>query len=235
MRQRWEQLLFLHWAWAADAVQQTLPPELTVDTWDGRAWIGIVPFFMRRVRPRGLPAVPGLSDFLELNLRTYVRDRQGRPGVWFYSLDANQWLAVNVARQFFHLPYQHARMGANVAANGTIDYRSRRRGDAAESIFQWRPTGEAHEAVAGSQEFFLVERYRLFAHSERRRVGWTGRVAHAPYQIRAADLSAWDGRLFALAGFSPPHRAPDHVCAANAVDVSVWPLQPIVDGAREIG
>ncbi|MBV8901140.1 MAG: DUF2071 domain-containing protein, partial [Verrucomicrobia bacterium] len=88
MRQRWLDLLFLHWRWDPVEVQRTLPPGLTVDTWEDDAWIGIVPFAMRGVRPRFCPSVPGISHFLELNLRTYVRDRLGRPGIWFYSLDA---------------------------------------------------------------------------------------------------------------------------------------------------
>ncbi len=233
MRQRWEHLLFLHWAWSPAEVQKTLPAGLTVDTWGDHAWIGIVPFFMRGVRPRGLPAVPGISDFLELNLRTYVRDEHGRSGVWFYSLDANHWLAVTIARQIFHLPYEHARMSASVELDGAVDCRSQRRGDGVDSHFQWRPTGEACEATAGSRDFFLVERYRLFAHDGRRNALWTGRVAHAPYKIGPVALCAWDDRLFALAEFSPPQRAPDHVCAARAVDVSVWPLQRVVVAGRD--
>jgi uncharacterized protein YqjF (DUF2071 family) len=230
MRQRWEHLLFLHWAWTPAEVQRTLPTGLTVDPWGERAWIGLVPFFMRAVRPGGLFAVPGISDFLELNLRTYVRDERGRPGVWFYSLDANQWLAVKIARSLFHLPYEHARMSATVGADGAVDYRSRRRGDDVESRFQWRPIGGARAAAAGSREFFLVERYRLFAYDRSRTGLWSGRVAHAPYRIGEVALGAWDERLFALAGFSPPNRAPDHVCAAGAVDVSVWPLRRVGAG-----
>lgn len=227
MRQRWEQLLFLHWSWPCAQVQRTLPAGLTVDPWGNRAWIGIVPFFMRQVRPRCLPAVPGVSDFLELNLRTYVRDEHGRTGVWFYSLDANHWLAVKIARRMFHLPYEHARMSASVARDGAVSYRSQRRGDGVESSFQWQPTGVAHEAVVGSLEFFLVERYRLFAPDGCHRGLLTGRVAHAPYRIAPASVGAWDGRSFALAGFEPPQRNPDHSCVARAVDVSVWPLQRV--------
>jgi uncharacterized protein YqjF (DUF2071 family) len=112
MLQRWEKLIFLHWRWDADEIQRTLPPGLFVDTFQGDAWLAIVPFYMRGIRPRFCPSVPGISDFLELNVRTYVHDEQGRPGVWFYSLDCDQPLAVWTARTFFHLPYQHARMQA---------------------------------------------------------------------------------------------------------------------------
>jgi uncharacterized protein YqjF (DUF2071 family) len=120
MHQRWESLLFLHWRWDAAEIQRTLPPGLFVDTFQGDAWLAIVPFYMRGIRPRFCPPVPGISDFLELNVRTYVHDEQGRPGVWFYSLDCNQPLAVWTARTFFHLPYQHARMWAEIS-DGCID------------------------------------------------------------------------------------------------------------------
>ena len=105
MKQAWRNLAFLHWRMPVDVVQRTLPPGLTVDTFDGAAYIGLVPFYMRRIRPRFLPPVPGLSWFLEVNVRTYVIDHNGVPGVWFYSLDANQWFAVKIARRFFKLPY----------------------------------------------------------------------------------------------------------------------------------
>ena len=228
MRQEWEHLLFLHWAWDAAAVQRTLPAGLTVDTHDGRAWLGLVPFFMRRVRPAGLPAAPWLSDFLELNVRTYVHDARGRPGVWFYSIDCNRWPAVKVARRFFHLPYEHAAMTATIALeDGTVDYRARRHGAATESRFRYRALDGGREAAPGTREFFLAERYTLFAHDARRHRLWSGRVAHAPYRLSSAHVPAWDDTMLRLAGFDPRGRAPDHVCAAAAVDVEVFPLKAV--------
>ncbi|MFG0295490.1 MAG: YqjF family protein, partial [Maioricimonas sp. JB045] len=105
MYQSWQELLFLHWRIDTDIIQRTLPAGLHVDTCDGAAWLGVVPFLMRNIRPWWFCSVPGISNFLELNLRTYVCDDAGRPGVWFYSLDASQPLAVWAARTFFHLPY----------------------------------------------------------------------------------------------------------------------------------
>ena len=128
MYQQWCDLLFLHWEYSAAAIQATLPEGLFVDTFGGRAYLGVVPFFMRNIRPRFLPAVPGISDFMELNLRTSVYDRAGVPGVWFYSLDANQWLAVKIARRFFWLPYEHAVMKSNRLGGGRIRYESLRTG-----------------------------------------------------------------------------------------------------------
>ena len=89
-----------------------------MDRFGAKAFLGVVPFFMRNIRPRFLPAVPGISHFMEMNLRTYVHDRTGVPGVWFYSLDANQWLAVEIARRFFHLPYEHAAMKSSRRSRG---------------------------------------------------------------------------------------------------------------------
>ncbi len=118
MYQSWRDLLFLHWEWDADDIQRSLPSGLRVDRHDGRCYLGVVPFKMRRVRPRFVPPMPGVSDFLELNFRTYAYDASGTPGVWFYSLDANQRLAVAVARRFFHLPYHWARMRVDADDDG---------------------------------------------------------------------------------------------------------------------
>ncbi len=235
MRQRWAHLLFLHWAWDAREIQRTLPPGLTADLHEGQAWVGVVPFFMERVRPRGLPAVPGLSNFLELNVRTYVHDAQGRPGVWFYSLDANQWLAVKIARAFFHLPYRHATMSATVSAGtGDVEFRSRRAGTERVSRFGYRTPAEsaAEPAAAGTLEFFLVERYRLFAWDARGGRLFSGRVHHAPYRIAAATEATWEDVTMGMAGFETEGRAPKHRCAARAVDVEIWPLKPVAERVR---
>lgn len=222
MWQRWERLLFLHWSWDAAAIQATLPPGLTVDTFNGRGWIGVVPFFMRGVRPAWLPPFPGLANFLELNVRTYVFDAKGRPGVWFYSLDCNQPIAVKAARTFFHLLYERAEMTAVVDENGLVDYRALRRGTERESRFCYRENGDATLAVPGSLEFFLIERYRLFSYDERRGRLFTGRVWHEPYRVRGAEVSEWDDVMLRVDGFDSPGRPPDHLCAAEAVQVRVF-------------
>jgi len=223
MHQRWEQLLFLHWRWGVKEIQQTLPPGLFVDTFEGDAWLAIVPFFMRAIRPRFCPAVPGISDFLEMNVRTYVHDEQGRPGVWFYSLDCNQPLAVWTARTFFHLPYQHARMQA--AINGDeIDYTCQRRGEANASRFRYHLQPQTHLAEPGSLEFFLAERYLLFSKSPR---GIRcGQVHHTPYPLANVNLETWNSEPLLQAGFADPKRPPDHVIGSPRVNVHVYPLTP---------
>jgi uncharacterized protein len=128
MHHTWRDLLFLHWRFDPDVIQRTLAPGLTVDTFDGSAWVGIVPFQMRNIRPVFCPPLPGVSNFLELNVRTYAYDALGRPGVWFYSLDANCWPAVIGARWSYRLPYHWARMSfRREESTGRIHYTSRRR------------------------------------------------------------------------------------------------------------
>ncbi len=228
MYQRWTDLLFLHWEYPVAAIQATLPPGLYVDTYGGKAYLGVVPFFMCGVRPRFLPAVPGLSNFLELNLRTYVHDRSGVPGVWFYSLDANQPLAVELARRWFHLPYQHARMQATRSPEGRLRYRSERRGPSMERaacVYEYAPGPDIPSPSTDSLEFFLVERYRLYSNSPRglRR----GAVSHPPYRLCEARVTAGDERLLVLDGFEATGRPPDHLLFSPGVDVEVFPLKPI--------
>ena len=226
MYQQWRDLLFLHWEYSPAALQTTLPDGLFVDTFGGKAYLGIVPFFMCNIRPRFLPAVPGISNFMELNLRTYVHDRAGVPGVWFYSLDANQWLAVAVARRFFHLPYEHARMKSSRTPEGRIRYESRRigqRANGASCLFDYAPGAELPPAAPDSLEFFLIERYRLYSSAPdglRR-----GAVFHPPYPLCRAEVTAWDEHLLMLNGFSPTGRPPDHIIMSHGVDVSVFPLE----------
>lgn len=224
MYQSWRDLLFLHWQVDPDEVQKRLPPGLTVDTFDGNAYIGIVPFFMRHVRPVWAPSVPGLSDFMELNLRTYVYDRRGVPGVWFYSLDAAQWLAVKIARRFFHLPYYHAKMIARKAQDGSCLYVSRRKGDGLESVFRYRPQGMVRQASPDTLEFFLVERYVLFSFSKRKQCLYAGQVHHEPYGLTDAVVDEMNDALFELNGLPRPGRDPDHITMSAGVDVDIYPL-----------
>jgi uncharacterized protein YqjF (DUF2071 family) len=224
----WDRLLFLHWRYPAAALQERLPPGLTIDTFDGDAWLGVVPFFMRNIRIRGVPPIPTASNFLELNLRTYVHDDDGVPGVWFLSLDADSLLTVLGARRWFHLPYHSARMQAAVDRRGTVDFRSRRSGAPRdlESRFLYSRVSNERVAAPGSLEFFLVERYVLFAAGSGGRL-WRGRVWHEPYRIGDAQPQVWDANLVALNGLPAPARPPDHAVVAARVTVDVFGLTPV--------
>lgn len=197
-----------------------MPEALAIDTFDGDAFVGIVPFTMRGVRPRWAPPVPGVSSFHETNVRTYVH-RGGRdPGVWFFSLDAASRFAVWLARSFWHLPYHHARM--SLQAGETVRYQSHRRSADAAFRGTTRPDGEPRAAIPDTLEHFLVERYLLYA----QRPDGTlcrGQVHHAPYPLQRAELSDWDESLLAAAGITRPAGAP-LVHFAAGVDVEVFGL-----------
>jgi uncharacterized protein len=188
MTQTWHDLLFAHWSFDPDRLRPRVPAELPLDLFAGRAWLGIVPFHMTSVAPRGIPAVPWLSAFPELNVRTYVHVH-GKPGVYFFSLDATNPLAVALARTL-HLPYYLASM--NVETGDVIRYRSRRKhGPAAEFAATYRPEGPAFSANPGSLEYFLTERYCLYTLARRRRIlrleihhpPWSLQHAHADFLV----------------------------------------------------
>jgi uncharacterized protein YqjF (DUF2071 family) len=221
--QRWSDLLFLHWTVEPRVVQATLPRGLFVDTFAGEAYIGVVPFAMQRIRPRWLPPLPWVSWFLELNVRTYVHDAAGRPGVWFYSLDCNQPLAVAIARRVFHLPYFHARMTAS-RREGSVSYACQRRvPDAPRSCFTWKPGRDAAPAEPGSLAFFLVERYLLFAADRAQRL-YTGRVHHTPYRLHTPEVTEFSTSPARQTGFALKGQ-PVSVLGAGAVDVAIFPLR----------
>ncbi|MGH9425422.1 MAG: YqjF family protein [Terriglobia bacterium] len=228
MYQRWQDLLFLHWSYDPVAIQSTLPRGLTVDTFEGKAYIGIVPFFMREVRPAFGPRVPWISDFLELNVRTYVYDEHGMPGVWFYSLNANQWLAVRAARRFFSLPYFDCRMKADKnATTAEIRYLSHRRGtdEDLSSCFHYRSYGPTRLAKPGTLEFFLVERYILFAQPTGHVRPGSGRVHHQPYPLLDVEVTESDDAAFELDRLTRPGRGVDHAVMSPGVTVEVFAIQ----------
>ncbi|MCB1077105.1 MAG: DUF2071 domain-containing protein [Verrucomicrobiae bacterium] len=159
--------------------------------------------------------------------RSHLRGRSaGRPGVWFYSLDAARWLAVHFARRAFQLPYFHASMTVSRdAESGWIDYHSRRHDGRAEATFRYRGSGEEREAEPGTLEFFLVERYLLLAHDSRDDSLRGGYVAHPPYRYREAEVAAFGTAPIAAAGLPEPTGMPEHVAYVEAVDVAVHALE----------
>jgi len=223
MYQSWRSLLFAHWRVEPERIQRTLPPGLKVDTFGGDAYIGIVPFFMRNIRPWWSPRVPGFSNFLELNVRTYVHDAAGTPGVWFYSLDCNQRLAVWGAKTFFHLPYRNAVMTAPTVGDA-IDYRSQVERTELSCNVRYTLGHEERDSVPGSLEFFLVERYMLFAAARDGRL-FTGQVHHKPYSLVSTRVESWQSNLLAPHDFGIDESKPELLHATPGVDVEVFALQ----------
>ncbi len=227
MKQRWSRLLFLHWRVEPELLRSLLPAGLHLDLHDGGAWLGVVPFFMERIRPLPLPPAPWLSWFLELNVRIYAHDDSGLPGVWFLSLDCNQPVAVALARRFFLLPYEHARMRAGGPMTDT-EYRCLRRGEREEAVFRYGPKGTPRQAEPGSLEFFLLERYLLFSG----RAGHLhhGQVHHPPYRWTEASCETWSTLPLKWNGLPEPGRTPDSALWAEPVDVEIFPLKRIAAG-----
>ncbi len=252
MRQSWGKLLFMHWRIDPKLLRPLIPAQLEIDTFDGSAWIGVVPFTMWGIRASFLPPIPGTNAFHELNVRTYIHHR-GVPSVWFLSLDAASKLAVWGARKFYHLPYFNARMSLG-QTDRTIRYsssREDRRGAAAEFQATWT-IGETNEgpsgafasepdadrlsalpaspalssplALPGSIEFFLTERYCL--DSEHRGKLYRARIHHQPWPLQTAKLTSFNSTMIEAHGLPTPQGDPLlHYC--EAINVEIWSLRKV--------
>ena len=234
--QRWTNLLFLHWRVPAEALAPLVPSELTIDTFDGDAWVGLVPFYMSRVRPWWFFPVPGVSNFCETNVRTYVHRNGANPGVWFFSLEASRSLPVQVARSRWRLNYHRAEMRLN-REQGRVTYWWRRLwpgtagvgcdvacrpGDTIASVRGDFPAGQA---CPGTLEHFLTERYLLYTQDNAGRL-LRGQVHHRPYPLREAAVEWCRDTLVADAGI-PVEGDPVHALFSDGVDVKIYPLRPV--------
>jgi uncharacterized protein len=227
MAQSWHELLFAHWPVPAEALRRTVPSSLSIDTCEGRAWVGVVPFRMTGVRARFTPALPWLSAFPELNVRTYV-SFGGKPGVWFFSLDAANPVAVAAARAWFGLPYFRARMSC-VEENGWIEYRSERtHGGAGPAVLKarYRPRGNAFHARPPSLEHFLTERYCLYAAKSEGRI-YRGEIHHPPWALQVAEAEIVENSMGEAGGIALPLEAP-LLHFARRQDMVAWAPERVV-------
>ncbi len=222
-QQTWENLLFVHFTFPAPVVRALVPAELELDLWEGEAWVGIVPFEMKDIRPAFVPI--GL-DFLETNLRTYVH-RRGEPGVFFFSLEASSLLAVEAARFGWGLPYFHADMATITCGPGRTRTTTDRRGvsPGVRSTFDYSVGPALGASAVGTLEHFLLERYYLFTVREGRVS--KGQVHHVPYPAHAATLHAFHDDLMQAAGLPGPSgppgsRQPASVHFSPGVEVEVF-------------
>lgn len=226
MAQKWHDLLFAHWPIEAAALRAQIPAALAIDTFAGTAWLGVVPFRMSGVRLRGTPAAPWLSAFPELNVRTYVVG-EDKPGVWFFSLDAGNPIAVAIARAWFHLPYFRARMGCE-ARDGWIQYRSERTHRGANAgIFngRYRAVGGVFGAGPGTLEHFLTERYCLYAADGDGRI-LRGEIHHGPWPLQAAGAELTSNTMAEATGIRLPLVEP-LLHFSKVQHVVVWQPQPL--------
>jgi uncharacterized protein YqjF (DUF2071 family) len=221
---RWHELLFMHWPVAGEVLRPWIPPTLQIDTFDGTAWLGIVPFRMSGVRPRLVPPMPWLSAFPELNVRTYVT-AGGKPGVWFFSLDAAQPIAVRAARLLTHLPYYDARMSV-VRSSADVRYvseRTHRGAPAAAFRASSRPTGPVYRPAPGTLDHWLTERYCLYAADRSRRV-WRGDIHHPRWPLQPAAAEVEVNTMTQQIGLGLPD-VPPLLHYAEYQEVVAWMLK----------
>ncbi len=226
MTQIWNTLLFAHWPVAPEILRPLVPSVLPLDTFDHQCWVAITPFYMTHVCPRGFPPIPRLSQFHEMNVRTYVVVN-GIPGVHFFSLDASNLLAVALARSLFHLPYYNAKMFSNRTGE-TIHYRSQRtqpHAQSAEFIATYCPITPVFSAQRGSLEYWLIERYCLYT-TLRDRV-YRAHIHHGPWSLQAAELELELNTMALASGIHLPNTTP-LLHYAHRQEVLVWPLQQVL-------
>jgi hypothetical protein len=217
--QTWEELAFLHWRVDESGLRALLPEGLELDTHDGDAWLGVTPFRLTGFRVRGAPPLPFVSQFPELNVRTYVT-RDGRPGIWFCSLDAGSQLAVEAARRLYKLPYRHARMSV-ARRHGHVHFESAREGAAFSA--RYRGVGDFFHPEPGSLEWFLTERYCLYTVDGGRL--YRAEIHHPPWPLQQGEAVV-ELNTMAPPGVDLPDEEP-LVHYALRQDVVVWPLEPV--------
>jgi uncharacterized protein YqjF (DUF2071 family) len=225
MHQTWGKLLFMHWRIDGKLLRPLIPKAIEIDSFDGSAWIGVIPFTMWGIRASFLPPIPGTSAFHELNVRTYVTIN-GFPGVWFFSLDAANKLAVWGARKFYYLPYFNAQMSLDQTGN-SIDYSSTRkdpRGSPAELKTTWSTGEPLPPSSPGSIEFFLTERYCLY--SEHNGRIYRSQIHHRPWPLRQAKLTSLSSSMIECHGLPTPKGGP-LLHYAEELRVDIWPLKKI--------
>lgn len=220
MKQTWHDLLFAHWPVPRATLRPLVPAQLELDQFNGQCWVGVVPFRMSGVTGRAMPPLPGLSSFPELNLRTYVTHGE-KPGVYFFSLDAASLPAVWAARQFFHLPYFHARMSCR-NRGGEVLYSSQRIELPAELRATYKPTAAVRLREKGSLDHWLTERYCLYT-THRDHI-YRGEIHHHPWPVHDAEAEFETNTVAAAAGIALPD-IPPHLMFARRLDVLIWALR----------
>ena len=225
IRMRWRDLLFAHWGFDPRVVRHLVPASLELDLFDGRAYVGVVPFRMEDVGIRGLPAPPVVGAFPELNVRTYVT-QSGQPGVWFLSLDASERLAVIGARRFFHLPYVWADMHVEATPDGVSYVSTRRNGESPAATFRahYGPSGPIAPAIAGSFEAWATDRSRLFATDAHGRIERT-EVRHRPWPLQPAWADIDAASMLRAHGLESPDQEP-RLAFSRRLDVRAWWPRP---------
>jgi len=220
MFQAWNDLLFAHWNLPIADVRRFIPSPLELDTFDGQAWVAVTPFYISGLRPRFFPPLPGISDFPELNVRTYVT-YAGKGGVFFFSLDAASRLAVKAARTFYRLPYRFARMMTRKENDQVFYSCSRRERSSAEFHARYWPISSVRRRPKGTLEHWLSERYRLYTVSAGKL--FHADIHHVPWPLQDAKAEIATNTMALTAGIHLPDQQP-LLHYARRLDVFIWPL-----------
>ena len=229
MTQRWNDLLLAHWPIAAASIESLLPDGLETDTYQGSAWVGAVPFWLDRVKVRGVPAIPGLRNFPDLNFRTYVRDRYTKtPGFYFFSVDSNSLIAVAAAWAMYHLPYRLAEMRLEPRAEREFAFYSRRRFTRQRVIFKARyrglgPTRKTAEIRAGTFEYFVTERSCVFS-TNRAGQPIRANIHQVPWPLEEAEAEIEQNDLGRAVGIELPKTDPV-LHYSRRLALYVWPAE----------
>lgn len=225
MTQTWAKLLFAHWPIKSEIIRDLVPASLELDLFEGYAWVGIVPFVMNDVYPRYTPKTKSkLSNFLELNVRTYVI-RDGIPGVYFFSLDCSNPVAVLIARKFYHLPYFRAKMSIEEKKDGAIHYSSERACERAAVILSYRPTGDLISHEKDSIDRFLTERYCLYTTDAKRQLH-KGVIHHEVWPLQPAEAEFQLNSMTRPLGFDLPDEKP-LLHYSERIETIEWPLSMV--------
>ena len=216
MQQTWTDLAFIHWEVDYQQVRQAVPEHLTIDAFDGKAWFGVVPFDMKGVTPRHVPPLSPLSDFPEINVRTYVRHGD-KAGVWFFSLDVPNPLAVLVARVCFHLPYFLGQVSVTHRGD-TVGYWARYGDRRFEARYRPLPGRRPRQPTAFAQ--WATERYCLYA-TDRSGQLFRGDIHHRPWPLEPAEVEIDTNTYLDAWQLGSPH---PEVYFSRSIDVVVWPL-----------
>ncbi|MGJ4786893.1 YqjF family protein [Leptospira koniambonensis] len=224
MKQIWHDLLFVHWPLPVSMIRPFVPKRLEIDTFENQTWIGVVPFHMSGIRMRGLPVMPIASRFPEINVRVYVTI-DGKPGVYFFSLDAESWLAVKVARAFYHLPYYLANFKV-IEKENRIYYQSQRTSSKNRFCFQaeYGPTSDVFLAKKGSLDYWLTERYCLYANNKNSL--YRCEILHEPWPLQKAEANILQNTMADLEGIRLPDIKPLYHFSKK-IEVLTWGLEKV--------
>jgi uncharacterized protein len=226
-RQSWNDLLFVHYPCPVEKLRNLVPKSLTIQEFEGICWIGIIPLKMERVMMRPLPDIPYISNFLELNVRVYV-EYEGKPGVYFLSLDASNPLAVWGGKNLFHLPYKHADIEFKKENNTNIFHSKRKEGeDQSEFSLSYYPTSDIFEAKPNTLEYFFTERYCLYTLTPHG--VYRGNIHHLPWPHQEAKAKIFSNSILNNFQIPIPSSEP-HILYSKGVDAILWNLEKVGSG-----